>query len=76
MLAQCGAVEAEPLARSFLTPAATIDEKIAALQVLGRVGTPETLGWLAGFSEEREPLTAEAQRQTLQTLRARWTAAN
>jgi hypothetical protein len=76
VLALTNTEDAEPIARSFLSTTATIDEKIAALQVLRRVGTPETLGWLAACKEEREPLTAEAQRQTLQTLRARWTAAN
>ena len=76
ILGQKGAPEAEPIARSFMTKEATIHEKISALQVLGRVGTSETLGWLSSFSEEREPLTAAAQRQAVQTLRARWRLAN
>jgi len=75
ILAQSGVQDAEPIARSFFTKEATIDEKISALQVLGRVGTAETLGWLTSFSKDPEPLTATAQHQALQKLRARWTLA-
>lgn len=76
ILAQIGVQDAEPIARSFFTKDATIDEKISALQVLGRVGTAETLGWLTAFSKDPEPLTAAAQHQALQTLRARWSLAD
>ena len=76
ILAQYGVQDAEPVARSFFTKEATIDEKISALQVLGRVGTAETLGWLASFSKDPEPLTAAAQHQAVQALRARWILAD
>jgi hypothetical protein len=73
ILGQSKVAEAEPIARSLFTGAATVQEKIGALQVLRWVGTAETLAWLRAFSPETEPLTAAAQRQTLQTLRERWT---
>lgn len=76
ILAQSGVQDAEPIARAFFTKEASIDEKISALQVLGRVGTAETLGWLTSFSKDPEPLTAAAQHQALQSLRARWTLAD
>lgn len=72
VLGQSKVAEAEPLARALLKSAATVQEKIGALQVLRWVGTAETLAWLGAFSPENEPLTAAAQRQTLQTLRERW----
>jgi len=73
ILGQSKAAEAEPIARSLFKGAATVQEKIGALQVLRWVGTAETLAWLGVVSEETEPLTAAAQRQTLQILKERWT---
>ena len=73
ILGQSGAAAAEPIARAlFREAASTVREKIEALQVLRWVGTRETLVWLSSFSEASEPLTAAAQRQTVESLRERW----
>ena len=71
ILAQSEGREVEPIARSFFSKAATVHEKISALEVLGKVGTSDTLSWLTAVSEDAEPLTASAQRQALQTLKGR-----
>lgn len=72
LLAQSRAAEAEPLARALLQKGGTVLEKISALQLLGQVGTADTLGWLNAFPGATEPLTAAEQSKTVQTLQNRW----
>jgi hypothetical protein len=76
LLAQSRTPEAEPLARALLRKGGTVPEKISALQLLGQVGTADTLGWLDAFSEETEPLTAAEQRKTMLLLRSRFRQAD
>ena len=76
VLAQSGGREAESIARFFFFKAETVREKVSALEVLGKVGTSETLSWLAAISEATEPLMAAAQRQALEALKGRLRAAD
>lgn len=71
ILVQTGEHEAEPIARSLFSKAATVQEKISALEILGKVGTTDTLSWLTAVCEDAEPLTASAQRNALEALRGR-----
>ncbi len=69
---QLGFVEAEPSARKAFKEAGTVNERIIALQVLGWVGSRDTLNWLAAVGEDSEPMVCVAQRQALRLLRTRW----